>query len=170
MNMKARPILLLVSVLLAAGAGPANGQQTIILVRHAEVQGVAMAAPKSLPLSPEGEARASRLSGILKDASVDAIFVTDYARTAETAAPLARALARPLTVVPKGDPQDLVNQLRTGHPTQTVLVVGHTDTLPGLAKALGHPATLKIEAQDYGNIFILTPRANAAPTFLRLRY
>jgi len=48
--------------------------------------------------------------------------------------------------------------------------VGHTDTLPELIKGLGHPDSVKIEAQDYGNVFVITPRAGAAPAFLRLRY
>jgi broad specificity phosphatase PhoE len=63
-----------------------------------------------------------------------------------------------------------VEQLRKDHAGQTVLVVGHTDTLPGLIKALGYPSEIKIEAQDYGNVFIVTPRAERAPGFLRLRY
>jgi len=49
-------------------------------------------------------------------------------------------------------------------------LVGHTDTLPGLIKALGHPSEIEIEAQDYGNIFIVTPRADGAAGFLRLHY
>jgi len=34
--------------------------------------------------------------------------------------------------------------------------VGHTDTLPGLIKALGVAADIKIEPQDYGNLFVVT--------------
>jgi 2,3-bisphosphoglycerate-dependent phosphoglycerate mutase len=112
----------------------------------------------------------TRLAGILQDAGVDAIFVTDFARTAETAAPLARALDRPLNVVPKGDPQELAEKLRKEQAARTVLLVGHTDTLPGLASALGHAEPLKIESHDYGNIFVLTARGDGPPGFLRLRY
>jgi broad specificity phosphatase PhoE len=142
----------------------------VILVRHAELQGAAMANPKSVPLSEAGKARAQRLASLLKDSNIAAVYVTDFARTNQTAQPLARELDRQLTVVPKGDPRDLVEQLRKDHAGQTVLVVGHTDTLPGLIKALGYPSEIKIEAQDYGNVFIVTPRAERAPGFLRLRY
>ena len=38
----------------------------------------------------------------------------------------------------KGDPQELVERLRKNHGGQTVLLVGHSDTLPGQLKALGH--------------------------------
>jgi broad specificity phosphatase PhoE len=148
----------------------ALAQQAVILVRHAELQGAAMADPKHLPLSGAGKQRAERLASMLKDAGIAAIYVTDFVRTNETAQPLSRDLDRPVTVLPKGDPQELVARLRKSHAGQTVLLVGHTDTLPGLIKALGHPSEIKIEAQDYGNIFIVTPRAEGAAGFLRLRY
>ena len=53
---------------------------------------------------------------------------------------------------------------------QAVILVRHTDTLPGLLKALGHPADITIEPQDYGNMFVLMPRSDGVPAFLRLRY
>jgi len=147
----------------------AQAQQEIILVRHAELQAGAMAAPKNVPLSPAGKERAQRLAALLKDAGVGAIYVTDFTRTNETAQPLSQELDRPLTVISKGDQQDLAARLQKNHGGQVVLVVGHTDTLPDLLKGLGHPG-VKIEAQDYGNIFVVTPRAGAAPALLRLRY
>jgi len=144
--------------------------QEIILVRHAELQAGAMAAPKNVPLSPAGKERAQRLAALLRDSGVAAIYVTDFSRTNETALPLSQELARPLTVISKGDQQDLAGRLQKNHGGQVVLVVGHTDTLPELIKGLGHPDSVKIEAQDYGNVFVITPRAGAAPAFLRLRY
>jgi len=148
----------------------ALAQQEVILVRHAELQAGAMAAPKNVPLSPAGKERAQRLAALLKDSGVAAIYVTDFTRTNETARPLSQELDRPLTVVSKGDQQDLADRLRKNHGGQVVLVVGHTDTLPGLIKSLGYADSVKIESQDYGNVFVITPRAGAAPAFLRLRY
>jgi len=166
-----RAIVVYAATLAAAllpGAAPA--QQEVILVRHAELQAGAMAAPKNVPLSPAGKERAQRLAALLKDAGVAAIYVTDFTRTNDTAQPLSQELDRPLTVVSKGEQQDLAGRLRKNHGGQVVLVVGHTDTLPELIKSLGHPQSVKIEAQDYGNIFIVTPRADTAPALLRLRY
>jgi broad specificity phosphatase PhoE len=147
-----------------------SAQQAVILVRHAELQGAAMAPAKDLQLSEAGEARARQLSNMLKDSGVEAIYVTDFARTSKTAELLARELKREPTVLPKGDPQELVARLRANHSGQTVLMVGHTDTLPGLLKALGHPADIRIEPQDYGNMFVVIPKGDAAPILLRLRY
>ena len=168
--MKARLISSIPVALFATVATMAGAQQAVILVRHAEIQGAAMAEPKSLPLTEAGEARAKRLAALLKDAGIDAIYVTDFVRTSETAAPLARALNKEPIVLSKGDPQVLAERLRTHHSGQTVLLVGHTDTLPGLAKALGYPADIKIEPQDFSNLFVVTARGSGSPVLLRLRY
>ncbi|MGE3537951.1 MAG: histidine phosphatase family protein [Candidatus Tectimicrobiota bacterium] len=148
----------------------ASAQQAVILIRHAELQGAAMAEPKYIPLSETGQERAGRLAQLLHASGIGAIYVTDFTRTQQTATPLARALKQEATIMPKGDPQELVKRLQSNHSDQTVLIVGHTDTLPGLLKALGHPADISIDAADYGNIFVLLPRGERAPTFLLLRY
>ena len=168
--MKTRLLASFLAPLLAGWVGLAGAQQAVILVRHAELAGAAMAAPKNLMLSPEGVARAERLAAVLKDAGVAAIYVTDFARTQDTAAPLAQALGQAPVVVPKGDPQELVQRLRGQHAAQTVLLVGHTDTLPGLLRALGHPEDLKVEPQDFGSIFVVAPREGGRAAFVRLRY
>ena len=158
------------AAILATLSAAAYAQQAVILVRHAELEGAAMAEPKYLPLSEAGEARARRLAAMLKDADVGAIYVTDFVRTSKTGEPLARELNKELTVLPKGDPRELVERLRKNHANQTVLLIGHTDTLPGLVKALGVPGDIKIESQDYGNVFVVIPAREGAPTLLRLRY
>ena len=168
--MKARLVSSISGALFATCLTTASAQQAVILVRHAEIQGAAMAEPKGLPLTEAGEARARRLATLLTDAGISAIYVTDFVRTSETAAPLARALNKEPVVLPKGDPQLLVERLRTDHSGQTVLLVGHTDTLPGLAKALGYPAEIKIEPQDFSNLFVVTATGSGAPVLLRLRY
>jgi len=165
-----RTIPLIAATVLAAFAAMANAQQVVILVRHAEFQGAAPAEPKTFPLSEVGEARAKLLTSILKDSGVGAIYVTDFLRTNKTAEPLARELNKELTVLPKSDPQELVERLRKNHGGQTVLLVGHIDTLPALLKALGHPVDIKIDPQEYSNIFVVIPKGDGAPAFLRLRY
>lgn len=168
--MRTLSISLISATILAMLSAIAYAQQVVILVRHAELQGAAMAEPKRLPLSEVGQARAQRLALMLKDSDIGAIYVTDFVRTNKTGEPLARELNKELTVLPKGDPQQLVERLRQNHGKQTVLLVGHTDTIPGLLKALGLPGDIKIEPQDYGNIFVVIPKGEGVPTLLRMRY
>jgi len=160
----------LLFVSLSGLCGLAQAQKAVILVRHAELQGPAMAEPKHLALSEAGEARAQRLAAMMKDAGINAVYVTDFVRTNKTAEPLYHALKLEPIVLPKGDAGELNERLRKNHAGETVLMVGHTDTIPGLLKALGHPAEIKIDAQDYGNVFVVMPKGDGAPTFLRLRY
>src|SRR2546422_104161 len=102
----------------------AQAQQTVVLVRHAELMGgQAMAEPKHVPLSEAGEARAQRLASFLKDSGISAIYVTDFVRTNKTAEPLSRELKMAPTVLPKGDPAVLVERLRDQHGGGTVLLV-----------------------------------------------
>jgi broad specificity phosphatase PhoE len=165
-----RTIACIATVFFTAFCATAHAQQTVILVRHAEFEGAAMADPKNLPLSGAGEERAQHLAGMLKGSDIEAIYVTDFVRTHKTAEPLARQIGKQFTVLPKGDASEMVQRLRKNHSGQTVLLVGHTDTIPDLLKALGHPAEIKIGPQDYANIFIVTPKENAAPALVRLRY
>ena len=151
-------------------ASAAYGQETIILVRHAELLNAPMSGPKQVPLSEAGSDRARRLAGLLKDSGIDAIYVTDFVRTQKTAEPLSQELHKPLTVIPKGDPRQLIERLRASRDAHAVLVVGHSDTLPGLLKTLGYPGDIKIEPQDYGNLFVVMQKSEGASGFLRLRY
>ena len=162
---------LIVSTLAILAAAPSvNAQQAVILVRHAELQGAAMASAKDMALSEAGEARAKRLAGILKNTGVGAVYVTDFARTVKTAEPLLKEINREPKVLPKGNARDLVERLRKDHRGETVLMVGHTDTLPDVLKELGYSTEVKIDAQDYSNMFVVIPKSDGPPTFLRLRY
>jgi broad specificity phosphatase PhoE len=148
----------------------AQAQQSVILVRHAELDDVPGVDAKRISLSGPGEARAQRLAQLLQQSSVSALYATDFARTSDTAQPLAKMLGREVTILGKGDAAEFVTRLRREHAGQNVVVVGHTDTLPGIIRALGHPDEIRIDAKDYGNIFVVTPRADSPPSFLRLRY
>jgi broad specificity phosphatase PhoE len=162
------PRLLVVTLAFAASA--AFAQKSVILVRHAELADANGVEAKAVPLSPAGQARAEQLSKMLERSGVSAVYATDFLRTRATAEPSARLLGREVTVTSQGDAREFVERLRKEHANDVVLVVGHSDTVPGLVKALGVSDDVKIERADFGNVFIVTPQAGAAPAFLRLRY
>ena len=152
-------------VLCLFGSAPAYAQRAVILVRHAEK----VDNSKDAALSPAGEQRAAALAKMLADAGVTSIYTSQYQRTIRTAEPLARLLKiRPESgTIATGE---LVARLKRDHAQGVVLVVGHSDSVPAIIKALGAGEPITIGDTDYSNLFIVTPRDGAAPVLLRLRY
>jgi broad specificity phosphatase PhoE len=168
-----RTRILAVGAVLVVGAfmaGPfaraAAAQEAVYIVRHAE-----RADDESTsPLSAEGQARAARLAGMLRDAGVTDIFVSEYQRTAQTVAPLATRLGITPAAVPADDLAALLHRIRRTGPKARVLVAGHSDTVPALLKALGCKPTVTIAKAEYDNLFVVAARGAAGPVCLRLRY
>ena len=79
----------------------ATASPTIYLVRHAERAAVSGRVPADTGLSRAGQARAQSLAHLLSGAGISAIYTTEYRRTQETAAPLARSLRIRLILLPK---------------------------------------------------------------------
>jgi len=152
-------LLFVFAVCLSAAAA----QPTIFIVRHAEK---AASAGKDPDLSETGRARAEALAKTLKDANVVAIYVTEFKRTQQTAAPLAKALGISVTDLPAKDIATLTAKLRTSN--GNALVVGHGDTIPNLIRALGISAPINIAENDYDNLFIVV--LDEKPRLIRLHY
>src|ERR1700726_58877 len=95
------------SLLLSLVASIAAAQPTIFIVRHAEKAD----ATKDPDLSEAGRHRAEYLAKMLKDANISAIYATEFKRTQQTAAPLAKALSLSVMTLPPGD--DTVLKLRS---------------------------------------------------------
>jgi 2,3-bisphosphoglycerate-dependent phosphoglycerate mutase len=150
------PILLLLAT--AADAAP-----VVFVVRHAEKTTGGGNDPE---LSPAGHMRADALARILKDSQITAIFVTEFKRTQETAAPTAKETHITPTIVPSTDIAGLAVKLRGV--TGNALVVGHGNTIPDLTKALGSTTPITIPEDDYTEIFLVS--LGDPPQLLRLHY
>jgi broad specificity phosphatase PhoE len=150
---------------LLAGAVEARAQSAVILVRHAE----RLDDSKDSPLSTTGHQRAERLARMLETAGVTAIYTTQYQRTIQTAEPLARRFG--LTITSEDPPvSELLRRIHESHPQETVLIVGHSNTVPELLTALGYRTKIEIADGDYDNLFIVTPRQGSPPVVVRLKF
>jgi phosphohistidine phosphatase SixA len=160
---------LVVLTMIASLATPAFAQSTIFIVRHAErADGGGAASMNTDPdLSDAGRRRAESLSTVLKDAQIVTIFVTEFKRTQQTAAPLARALGIELTAISSRDTASLVKKLESA--PGNVLVVGHSNTVPEILTGLGVTTPVTIGDSDYDNLFIVT-RGSGPPRLLHLHY
>jgi broad specificity phosphatase PhoE len=157
-------------------AVPAFAQQKVIfLVRHAERADTPAGQPPAAgmmandpPLSAAGEQRAATLASLLATADIRHIYTTEYRRTRETAAPLARKLALTPVMSASRDPEPLVEQVLRVR--GNVLVVGHSNTLPDLMKRLGVKQPVSIADSEYGDLFIVVKPETGNPTLVRLRF
>jgi len=140
----------------------ARPQMTIFVVRHAEKAD----ASENASLSEIGRARAESLAMTLKDSNIAAIYATEFKRTQETAASLARALGLEVTIVPASQTESLAAKLKMTN--GNTLVVGHGNTIPGLLKALGIAKPVTINDADYDNLYVVV--LGEKPQLIRLHY
>lgn len=157
--------LLLLLLATAAQAGP----QTVILVRHAEKASEPAGDPG---LSAAGQARAEALAAALADAGVDTVLTTQFQRTRATAAPLLAARGLTPTVIDAaGDTAAHVAAVAAAvrESGGTVLVVGHSNTVPAIVAALGGPALPMLCETSFSHAFVLQG-LDATPRLQRWRY
>lgn len=120
----------------------------IFLTRHMEK---IKSDSKNPSLSPKGQEKAQRLVSLLKDKNITAIYSTDYARTRETATPLAESLGIPVQIY---NPRDLVNfATEVKNKKQNALIVGHSNTTPALTYLISGKPQSDIDESDYNHLF-----------------
>lgn len=137
--------LLAIALALAApAAGEPSGATVVVVVRHAEK---AADDARDPALNEAGTARALRLAERLAAAGLDAVYATQFRRTQQTAAPAAARAGIDVAIRPVdkanadtyGD--QLARDLRALPAGSTALVVGHSNTVPGIVTAIsGQPA------------------------------
>ena len=152
--------ILCISLLLAAAA---DATPAVFIVRHAEK---AVTIGNDPGLSSAGQNRAKALARILKDSQITTVFVTEFKRTQETAAPTAKEAHLTPIVVPANEVAGLAAKVRALD--GNALVVGHGNTIPDLMKALGIAAPIVIPEDDYSEIFVVS--LHDQPQLLRFHY
>lgn len=161
--------VLLAAILSACLVAPAFGQ-SVVLVRHAERADTAAGGAPMMAADPDlsepGRARARRLAGMLRDAGIAAIFVTEFKRTQQTAAPLAEVLGLTPVIIKAAETKTLITRIRAvkGH----VLVVGHSNTVPEVAAAIAGAPPITIADDEYDNLLVVS--RSGKPRLMRLRY
>ncbi len=147
--------------------GPSLAAETLVVaVRHAEKT----ASSSDPALSQKGEARAETLARMLADLEIDVIYATPFQRTRRTAAPLAEAKGLEVRTAPIELHAELMAKtIRDSHEGQVVVVVGHSNTTPALAAALGIEDPPEISKSTYDRLFIVRLTADGAH-LLPLRY
>jgi broad specificity phosphatase PhoE len=161
--------VVLLMLAIATRVSAQGASTTVIVVRHAEKAAVPANDP---PLTAEGKARSRDLVEALRNAGVTAVITTQFLRTRDTGQPLASALSITAEVVPTSGAThvaDVVAAVRR-HAGQTVLVVGHSNTVPAIVEALGAAKPAAMCDAEYDNLYIVTIRATGNAGVIHSRF
>lgn len=140
--------------LFAAGAASAQtpaAPSDIYVMRHLNTP----EGERDPDLLPEGRRTAETLVAWFGDRPLRAIYVSDYRRTRQTAAPLAARRGLTPVVYDPADTPALVTRVRAeGGP---VLIVGHSNTVPDIVAQLGGTRPEPLTHPDFGDVWMVSP-------------
>lgn len=140
---------------------------TVLLVRHAEKSAT---PPQDPPLNATGQARAQTLVHVAGEASVTAIYATQFIRTQQTIQPLATHVGLPVNQVDATDVEGLVDQVLSDHTSEVVLIAGHSNTVPAIIEELGGDPISPIAENEFDNLFIVTVYRFGKAKVIHLNY
>jgi probable phosphoglycerate mutase len=180
--MKTRTILALLTIAIIAALGfaqPVNKSpqsvapdsltdtHVVFVLRHANTDPKGGSNP---PLTAEGFARAQHLAEVLQDEELNTIFVTNTARSMQTAAPAATGAGVTPTVYPALDAAALANTISGLTNTNATLVIAHSNTTPMIIAALGGPSLPDLEHDAFDHLYAVVLNRGQHVRTLELRY
>lgn len=155
-----------VAVLVLSGCAKST---LVVLVRHAEPEQTGT----DPPLRPAGVQRAQALVDVVRPSAPAAVYHTQFARTRQTAEPVATALGIPLIQIdfPPAQPQQHAQAVRdhivNNFAGRQVVVVGHSNTIGLIATLLGvSTAPPAVGALEFDHLFVVVRRGSDAPARL----
>lgn len=151
-----------------ASAKRADATVIFVVVRHAE-KGTDDARDPSL--NDAGRTRAYRLAQLLSDAPLTAVYATAYRRTQQTAQPAADGHDIGVTTYDaKMSGAVFASQLRAVHARGTILVVGHSNSVPGIVAALSGTAVETMQDDQFDRIYRISIDPEGKATLSRRSY
>jgi broad specificity phosphatase PhoE len=152
--------------------------KTVFLVRHAERADEPRQDP---PLTEKGVARSEALARLLSTADIKAIYTSQFARTKLTAEPLAKQLGITATAIslktspsnPRAIAEESTKEVIAKIMSQSdgsVLVVGHSNSIPDVIKMLGGNVVPTIDEKKFDDLFIVTVYDTGRAKVTHLKY
>lgn len=142
--------VLILWFILVAGL-PAEAQEAVYIIRHAEKE-LTVEEP---PITEAGKARASAWGEMLQNVGLDIVITSDALRTRQTGEIIAARLGVPKNSIHRADITGLIDTLGFDHEEDTVLIVGHAETIPGILQKLGVAEKIEISQTDFANLFVV---------------
>ena len=135
------------AILAGCATAPAPAPPATYVMRHLNTP----AGERDPDLTAEGQRRAALLPAWFGRERVRAIYVSDFRRTRQTAAPLAARLRLTPIVYDPADTPGLIARVRAG--AQPALIVGHSNTVPDIVAGLGGTRPAPLVHEDFGDVW-----------------
>jgi len=169
----ARVCVVSVASVWAAGApvaAPAAAPEVtrVFLARHAER--VIRPGVDDPPLTAAGRRRAVMLGRLLRSVDVARVFTTQFLRSRATAESIGVATGAPVETVHSDSSAALARMVRERFHGRTVVIVGHSDSLPNVMAELGWEGAEAIRGWSYDDLVVLEFRGSEPPQILHLHY
>lgn len=141
-----------------AQEAPEQQETTYFFIRHAE-KDLSDPTNRNPNLTETGRNRAENWSKVFADTMIDFVYSTDYLRTQQTAAPIAKS--KNLVITPY-DPKNLYDQeFQSKTKGKTSIIVGHSNTTPTFVnKILAQKKYVGIDEKEHGKLFIIKIKGN----------
>jgi phosphohistidine phosphatase SixA len=110
-------------------------------------------------LTPQGQACAQQLARFLAGQDIAAVYASTTRRAQETAAPL--AAARGLAASPYAPADTAEVAARARAETGSVLIVGHSNTVPDIVERVGGTRPAAIDESRYGDVWRVSRSSGA---------
>ena len=151
---------------------------TVYLIRHAERADEPRQDP---PLNEKGNLRSQELARVLADANLKGIITSQFLRTKQTAEPLSKKLNVPVTSISlslnPSNPRQIAEQSTAevtnkilSHGGGSVLVIGHSNSIPDVIKMLGGDAVPVIDEKKFDDLFVVTVYAKGKAKVAHMKY
>lgn len=124
--------------------------RAIYLFRHAEKQ--IIEGEKNPELTKEGFIRAEALADSLSLIQNGIIYSSEFKRTQQTVNPLAKKWNFDILIHTASDPEGQIKKALEKC-NKTVIISGHSNTIPNLIRLFGINDELKIEDDQYGDLY-----------------
>jgi len=149
---------LLLALLIFSGSSKvfASDLTTAYLIRHSEKN---LKVKQDPPLTQTGLFRANNWAKVFKDIPLDAVYSTNTQRTLNTALPTAKQQNLEITLYSHTELNETGRFLMlNAHLGKSVLIVGHSNTIPALANSLVGTKQFSDmdESTDFASLFVVT--------------
>ena len=126
--------------------------KAVYLFRHAEKQ--IIKGEDNPELTIAGFSRSNALAKAMADITPGLIYSSEYTRTQQTVAPLAKQWGSDIIIQTAKDPEAQV-EAALSNCNKHVIIAGHSNTIPNLISLFGVMDEIAIEDNQYGDLFII---------------